>query len=170
MAAAHVAEAAGNHDRFVIAAHHAAAALRHFLFEGSKVAADVGPAELVVERGGPQRRLDHDLESRDNALGLAELPLPRLQHARYLQIRDREPGKPGLGLRAYSGRPFVADLTARASGGAGKRGDRGGMVVSLDFHQDVDRLAHAAVAHGRRIRKEARGLAARDHGGVVAVG
>ena len=59
--------AAGNHDRLVIAAHRAG----HVLLVDAEVAAQVGAAEFVVERGAAERALDHDLERRGDAVRLA---------------------------------------------------------------------------------------------------
>ena len=71
---AHVADAARDHDRLVVAAHDA----RHLLLVGAEVAGEVGAAELVVEGGRPDRSLDHDREGRGDAVGsrLAALPRP----------------------------------------------------------------------------------------------
>ena len=145
MRTADVAQAAGDHDGLVIATHAIRRIACHVLLEGAEVAADRGPAELVVERGGADRPLEHDLERRGDARGPAECALPRPLEAGNAQVRDREPGEPGLGLCAAAGRALVADLAARAGRRARKRRDRGRMVVRLDLDQDVDRLGDAAV-------------------------
>ena len=88
--AADVAEAARDHDRLVIAAQRRAAGRLDPLLERAEVAADVGPAEFVVERRRADRALEHDLERRDDALRLAEVLLPRLLEARDAQVRHRE--------------------------------------------------------------------------------
>ena len=62
MGAAHVAEATGNHDRLVVAAHQIDAALRAALLEHPEISADVRPAKFIVEGGRADRALDHDLE------------------------------------------------------------------------------------------------------------
>ena len=66
----------------------------------AEVAVDIGPAELVVERGAAQRTLDHDVERRDDPAGLAVFLLPRLDRAGQLEVRDGEAGQAGLGLSA----------------------------------------------------------------------
>src|SRR6185295_15797917 len=73
------------------------------LLEAAEVAADVRPAEFVVEGGTADRPLDHDVERRDDALGFAQFfrkrrLFPRLQEARDAQVRARDPVRPALGL------------------------------------------------------------------------
>ena len=119
------AQAAGNHDGLVVAAHHAA----DFLLIFAEVAGQVGTAELVVERRAAQRAFGHDLQRAGDVLGLAYGAAP--------ELGDRETAEAGLGLGAAAGRAFVADLAAVARGGAGERRDRRGMVVRLDLHQHM---------------------------------
>src|SRR3989442_3931942 len=120
-----IAEASGEHDGLVIATEHTA----HFRFEGAEVAAEVGPAELVVERGGADRSLEHDVERRGNAAGLAGRgAFPDLLVTGDAQIGNRVADEAGLRLRAAAGRPFVANLAAGAGRGAGEGRDGGGMV------------------------------------------
>ncbi len=138
-----VAEAAREHDRLVVAPHLGAGGPGHLLLVGAEVAAQRRPPVLVVEGGRADRSLEHDLERRGDAIGLAEVGLPGLQGARDPQVRDAEARQPRLRLRAAAGGALVADLAARARGRAGKRRDRGRMVVGLDLHQDVHRLGDA---------------------------
>ena len=53
-----------------------ASAIKYWLFEGAKVAVDCGPAELVVEGGGAERALEHDVEGGDDAGRFAEIFFP----------------------------------------------------------------------------------------------
>src|SRR6266850_8302297 len=102
-----IPQAAREHDRLVIAAQHAA----YFRFEAAEVAAEVRPAELVVERGGADRRLEHDVERRGDAAGLARRgAFPGLLVAGDAQVGDRVADEARLGLRAAAGRALVADL------------------------------------------------------------
>ena len=90
---ADVAQPAGDHDRLVVAAHAAAIDL----LERAEVAADGRPAELVVERRRADRAVDHDLQRRHDAIGLAVIVvLPRLHEPGHPQVRHAEPDQPGL--------------------------------------------------------------------------
>ena len=73
---ADVAEAAGEHNGFVITAELGAAGVGHLLFEGAEVAVDGGPAEFVVEGGGAERAFEHDVEGGDDAGRFAEIFFP----------------------------------------------------------------------------------------------
>src|SRR3989442_4116659 len=113
-----IAEASGEHDGLVIATEHTA----HVRFKGAEVAAEIGPAELVVERGGADRSLEHDVERRGDAAGPAGRgALPGLLVARNAQIGNRVADEAGLRLRAAASRALVADLAAGAGRGAGER-------------------------------------------------
>src|SRR5215469_3954376 len=112
--AAYVADAARDHDRLVIAANPVRWIPRRRLLEGAKVPADCRTPELVVEGGSADRPLDHDLERRGDVSGCAELALPRALVPRDAQVRHREPGETGLGLRAAPGRSFITNLPSRA--------------------------------------------------------
>src|SRR6185503_12130151 len=115
---AQAAEATRQHDRLVISP--------ILVLESPEVTAEVGPAKLVVERRGPDRPLEHDVERRSDARRLAgTVLLPRQLMTGNAQVRDREADQAGLGLGAAPGRTLVADLAARAGGRAGKRRDRG---------------------------------------------
>ena len=166
---AHGAEAARDHDRLVIAALHAG----HLLLVDAKVAAEIGPAELVVERGAAERALGHDLQRAGDVLGLAgAVLLPRLLQTGQVQVAHAEAGEAGLRARAAAHRAFVADLAAGAGARAGERRDRGRVVVRLHLHQHVRgfgaRLVHRRV--GEAARRPALDGAAAHHRGVVAVG
>src|SRR5438270_3832791 len=105
------ADATGEHDRLVIAAKDPT----HFGFEGAEIAAQIRPAEFIVERRGTNRALEHDVERRSNARGLAgRWAFPELLMAGNAQIRHGIADQARLRLRAAAGRPFVADLAAGA--------------------------------------------------------
>ncbi|EFI64029.1 hypothetical protein BCSJ1_25983, partial [Bacillus cereus SJ1] len=71
MVGADVAQAAGEHDRLVIATHLGTAGGLDLLFEGTEVAGQGRTPEFVVEGGAAQRAFDHDVQRGDDALGLA---------------------------------------------------------------------------------------------------
>src|SRR4029079_9699195 len=120
-----------HHDRLVVPPHLAP----HALLEGAEITRQVGAAELVVERGAPDRAVEHDLERRGDAAGPADpVLLPRLLEARDRAIGHRESPEAGFRFRPSSGRTLVAYLSARARRRAGKRRDRGRMVVGFHLH------------------------------------
>src|SRR5699024_4429058 len=57
--AANVGDAAGDHDRFVVTTTHIGLAV--FLLEGAEIAAQTRASEFVVEGGGAERAVAHDL-------------------------------------------------------------------------------------------------------------
>src|SRR6185503_2065430 len=116
-----VAVAAREHDGLVVAAHFAAARE----LEASEVAREVGPAELVVVRGAADGPVDHDLQRRGDARGLAVVAFPRAARIRQLQAGNGKPRKPRLGLAAGAGGALVADLSARARARARMRRESG---------------------------------------------
>ena len=162
------AEAAGDHDRLVVAAHDAV----DRLLVSAEIAGEVGPAEFVVEGGGADRAVEHDLERRSDARRLAvgrRVGFPGLQRAGQLQVGNGEATEAGLGLGAAAGGALVADFAARAGGSAGEGRDRRRVVVRFDLGEDVRQLLVVAVAAVGR-REEALRDAALDHRGVVRVG
>ena len=163
------AQAAGDHDRLVVPAANAV----DVLLEDAEVAAQRGPAELVVEGGAAERPLGHDLQRAGDVRGLADrVLLPRLAQARQMQVGDREAGQAGLGLGAATGGALVADLAAGAGGRARMRGDGRRVVVSLDLHQHVRGLGTGLVLRRAAIagRHPALDGVALHHRGVVGVG
>src|SRR5690606_2215045 len=161
------AQAAGQHDRLVVGA---GETLAFRQLEAAEITQQVGPAELVVERGAAQRAVEHDLQRRRHARVERARALPRLRQRGDAQVGHAETGQAGLGLAAAAGRALVADLAAGAGGGARERRDRGRMVVGLDL--DLEGRRHrrlGPVFAGGRIRAVARGDVAFDHRGVVAV-
>src|SRR5207302_8089426 len=121
----------GVRNRLVMAARALRGIARGALLEGAEVAAHGRSPELVVERGGAYRSLDHDVEGGGDARGRAELVLPRPLVARDAQVRHREAGEPGLRLRAAPRGPLVPDLASGAGGGAREGRDGGRMVGRL---------------------------------------
>ncbi len=96
--------------------------------------------------------------------------LPGLFRAGNAQVRHRETGEAGFGLRAAARRAFIADLATRSGGGARERRNRRGVVVGLHLHEDVDGLVDRAVDIGLGIREVALAQRAFDDGRVVAIG
>ena len=75
---ANAAEPAREHDGLMKSANLRAARARYFFLEGSEVAGDIRPPEFVVVGRSADRRFQHDVQSRGDALGLAEVLLPGL--------------------------------------------------------------------------------------------
>ncbi len=161
-----VADATGDHDRFVIAAHCPCDAL----LEGAKVAGEVGPAEFIVERGPADGAFQHDLQRRcDAPRPSVAVALPRLLEAGDAKVGYRESGEPRLGLGAATGSAFIANLAAGAGRGAREWRDRRRMVVGFHLHQGMDRfLDEAVLAVVPGI--EALHIRPFHYGGVVDVG
>ena len=135
-----IAEAAGDHDRLVIAAHdqsgrrQAAArtcgSSQQMLGRPNSLlnaAAPIGPSSMISSAEAIRSGRPIDLSQGCTKSGNA-------------QMRDGKAGQAGFGLGAAAGGAFVADLAARTGRGARERRDRRRMVVRFDFHQDVDRL------------------------------
>ena len=167
-----VAHAARDHDRLVIAAPLPV----DLELEGPEIAGEIGTPEFVVVRRRADRALGHDRKRRRDALRLADpaplpsppgrgvggegrdLPspsgrgvggegqLPWLRQLGNPQVRHRVPDEPRLRLRTPARRTLVADLAARTRRRAGKRRDRGRMVVRLDLHQDLREPAMRRIA------------------------
>ena len=151
MRAADVAEPAGDHDRLVIAARPARRVGRNGELEGTEVAADSGTAKLVVERGGADRPLQHDVERGSDARRNRGRPLPGSLKAGNAQVRNREAGETGFRPGTAACRALVTDLAAGAGRRPGEGRDGGRMIVGLDLQQDVDGLTTLAVGAGSRL-------------------
>src|SRR5205823_6011697 len=154
--APHVPQAAGDHDRLVVAAQALGRVAGGALLEGAEVAAHRRAAEFVVERGGADRALEHDLERGGDARRRAERLLPGALVAGDAQVRHREAGEPRLGFGAATGGALVADLPARAGRSSREGRDGGGMIVRLHLHENVDRLGADAVDTVVRVGEIAR--------------
>lgn len=123
---ADVADAAGEHDRLVVAVARAA----DVGFERAEVAEDVRTAELVVEGGAAERAFRHDRERRGDAgrsavLGIRLFTRHRvgvvfktLRKFRQVEVRGREAAQAGLRTSTAARRTFVADFAAGARGGS----------------------------------------------------
>ena len=72
-----VAEAAGDHDRLVIAPHGVTASP----LKGSKIAGEIWPAKFVVKRRRADGSVKHDLQRRHNAIRSPVIELPGLINA-----------------------------------------------------------------------------------------
>src|SRR5690606_26989470 len=83
-----VAVTAGNHDRLVVTAYFAVV----FQVEGTEITAQVRTAEFVVKGSAAQWAVDHDVERRHDAVGLAVLAFPWLFEARDVQVGYGETG------------------------------------------------------------------------------
>ena len=164
MFGANVAQAARDHDGLVVAAHFA----RDVLFEGAEISGEIGSPEFVVERCRADRTFEHDRQRRRHAVRLAVFGLPRLRERRDAQMRNGESDQSGLRLAADARSTFVPDLAAGSGRCARERRDRRRVVVRLDLHQDVGRLATRAVATVLA-RIEACGHRAFHHRGIVRV-
>ena len=159
------AQAAGDHDRLVVAAHRAG----DILLIGAEVAGQVRAAEFVVEGGRANRAFEHDVERRGDARRAAVGVFPRLRRIRQIEVGDRETAEAGLRLGTLAGGAFVADFATGTGGGTGERRNRGRVVVRLDLGQDVGQLFLVAVATVG-IRVETLDGGAFDDRGVVGVG
>lgn len=164
---AQVREPAGQHDRLVVTAGEARFAAVDL--EAAEVAGQRRAPELVVEGGGADRPVAHDLEGARHPRRQRARGLPGPRQARDAQVRDGKADETGLGLRAATGRTLVADLAARTGRRARIGRDRGRMVVGLDLDRVGDRLGRAGPLARARVRGEAHALVAGDDGGIVRI-
>ena len=82
MAMGDIAQPARDHDRLVIAAHHAVGEL----FIGAEITGEIDAAEFVVERGAAERPFDHDVERGGNACRFSVIVFPGLTMAGNIQV------------------------------------------------------------------------------------
>ncbi len=136
---------------------------------GTKIPEQIRAAEFVIESRATDRTLQHDLQRRCHPVRVAERLFPRLCESRNVQMRHRETGQTRFGPCAESGGAFVTDLAAGTGGGAGKRRNRGRMIVRLDFHQDVQRFVRVLVLPVIRPWAESPALPACNDSGVVRI-
>ena len=106
------------------------------LSESTEVASKCRAAELVVERAGTKRALDHDVERGCDVRRATEVSLPGLLVARDKEVGDSEACQTGFGLGAAPNGAFITNLAAGASRSTGIRRDSGRMVVSLNLHEN----------------------------------
>ena len=179
-----IADAARDHDRLVVA-EHGIAVDADVLFIRAEVAAQYRTAEFIRERGAAQRAVDHDLQWRSDAFRFAVLVslgarcqrrrhgsgrFPAAHGIRQRQVRDGETGQASFWLGAAARCAFVADLAARARGGAWEWGDGRRVVMRFHLHQGVRQFGRCRVFVAVTARVEAGNRRAFHDGRVVAVG
>ena len=161
------AQAAGNHNRFVVAANLTV----KLLFKSAEVAQEVRAAEFVVERRAADGAFNHDVQRRGNVFRLAVVLFPRLFEVGNVEVGHGKAGQARFRTRTFARRAFVADFAARARCRACKRRNGGRMVVRFHFHDDMGVFFVETVALVfRRIRIETLDFRAFDHGRVVFIG
>ena len=155
------AQAAGNHNRFVVAANLTV----KLLFKSAEVAQEVWAAEFVVERRAADGAFNHDVQRRGNVFRLAVILFPRLFEVGDVEVGHGKAGQARFRTRTFARRAFVADFAARARCRARKRRDGGRVVVRFHFHDDMGVFLVETVALVfRRIRIETLDCRAFDHG------
>jgi hypothetical protein len=162
-----VADAAGDHDRFVVAAHQPLLVTGELLV-GAEIAGQVRAAELVVEGGGADRTLEHDGQRRGDACRAAvggRRALPRLECASgILRLDTEKPHRPAFGFEprpvAPSSRisppePVAAPGRAKSpSGGCAFRpwpGCASALRDSRSDHRRPGKTRHAGAFDDRRV-------------------
>ena len=162
-----IAQAAGNHNRLVVAAHLAV----KLLLEGAEIAQQIRAAEFVVKRRAADGAVDHNIQRRSQMAGLAVGLLPRLGETGNIEIGHGKAGQTRFRPRAATGCALVADFAARAGGRARKRRDGGGVVVGFHFHQNVRVFLGETVALiFRRMRIKTPDFRAFDNRRIVFIG
>ena len=170
MLAADVADTAGQHDRFVVAAQLFAIVAGDFLFIGAEVAVQRRTTKLVVKRRAAQRAFGHDVQGRDNAVRFTEIFFPRLLEARNTQVGNREAHQARFRLRAAAGGAFITDFAAGAGCRARPWRDGRRVVMGFHLHQNVRRLLMEVVAPGLVVGKIAPHFRPFHHRGIVFIG
>ena len=112
-----VAKTAGDHNGLVVAPD----ALSRGGLKATKIAGQIRASELIVERGGANRALNHDLQRRDDAVGAPVVQLPGAGLTGDFQMGHRKSNQSRLGTGAAPHGPLIADFTARTGAGSGKR-------------------------------------------------
>src|SRR5690606_10745659 len=113
MLLADIAQATGDHDRLVVAAHFIAVDAWRLDFQRAEIAADIRATEFVVERGTTDRPLDHDVECGNNTRRLAVVAFPRLFKTGNVQVRYREACQARFRFVTTTGRTLVTNFTTR---------------------------------------------------------
>ena len=104
-----VAQPAGDHDGLVITPPRAPGVKQ----AGSKIAGDVGAAELVIELCTADGSLQHDIQRRGDTARPARLDLlPGAGPTRDVQMGNGEPGKAYFRRGSPSGCAFVTNFSA----------------------------------------------------------
>ena len=169
VSAANGADAAGDHDGFVVAP----GPLRLSgvgKLEGAEVAAKRGPAVLVVEARGADGSFQHDVERARDPFGLADRQFPGLRVAGDVEVRRGVADQPRFRLGTPADGALVAYFSPGARRGARIGRDGGGMVVGFHLHEDVRRFAIRPVDVVFGIGEEAVGDGTLDDRGVVRIG
>ncbi|MNI35499.1 hypothetical protein D3C73_895230 [compost metagenome] len=170
MIGADVAQAACQHDRFVVATQLNAVVAIDALFISTEVTDQRRATKLVIECRTAQWAFGHDIQRGDDAIRFAEILFPRLFEPRNTQVGNREPYQASFRLRATAGCAFVADFTARTGRSAWPRRDRRWVVVGFHLHQDVCFFLMIVIQAALRRGKEAPHLGAFHHRRVVFIG
>ncbi len=135
MLALEVPHAASGHDGLVITAVYIVV----YGFQGAEKSAELWPAKFVAEGGSADGAFDHDVERAGHAAGVFGNGLfPGKCIAGYVEVGDHEGGESCLGSSPNTGGSFIANFPTDAGGGSGKRRNSGGVVVGLDFAQNVE--------------------------------
>ena len=77
-----ITEAAGQHDRLMITSHFLPVMAVHLFFVGAEVTQQGWAAKFVVKRRAAQWAFSHDIQRRNDAIGLTKIGFPRLFKAR----------------------------------------------------------------------------------------
>ena len=118
MITANIAQAARQHDRFVVTAQQTLCVWRK-MFEGAEISIQRRAPEFVVKSRGANRTIEHDVECAGEARIQGALFFPRRRQAWNAQMGHAEAGESRLGFGAAPGCTLIADLTTCAGGGAG---------------------------------------------------
>ena len=79
MLCAHVADAARDHDRLVIAAYLIVRQARQLRFEGTEVAAQIRTTKFIIKRGAADGTLNHDFQRCRHAIRMRKINFPGLR-------------------------------------------------------------------------------------------
>ncbi len=82
----HVANTAGDHDRFVIAANLAIRQSGHSRFIRPEITQQIRSAKFIVKCGATDGPFKHNFERRCHALGMTKRCFPRLRESGYTQM------------------------------------------------------------------------------------
>ena len=170
VAIAHIANTAGDHDGFVIAANFIIGQARQATFEGSKIAQQVRPPEFVVECGAADGPFDHDVERLRDSVRMRKIDFPRLLEAGNSKVRHGKSRQPCFWLGAEARCAFVANLTAGSGCRTRKRRNRGWVVVSFDLHQDMHGFVAVVIFATAVSRHQSQSGPALDNRSIVRVG
>ena len=168
--AANHAAAAGQHDGFVITPQFHSQRTGHLFLEGAEVATQVRAPEFIIECGGTQRTLEHDIQRRCDACRPAMVALPGSFTTGNAEIGYGKTTQPRLGFCTAPGGALVADFTPGTGRRTGERRNGGRVVVGLHLHHPMPGLCMRGIMPCPGIRKKALHLEAFGHGCIVIVG